>query len=307
MSELEKVSVIVPVYNQVEFLEEAIQSVLNQTYQKFEILLINDCSAASINDLIDVICQKYPEIHRIDLPQNEGVSHARNVGIDTASGEYLLFLDADDTLSLETIAKAVNILRVQPDADVVISEGEVFTDGKLTYSYFAQKQVFIHNKKKYRDRPVSDDHYFLIYNPMIHSMLFRKEVFEKARFPEDLRYGEDRYLWMELRSRGVRFVKADWLGAYYRLRPKSFNRSNHTENQYRFFEKLWSAEFVLSSFEKKYLNFFLLVLAVRTGKSEQVVRSFFRALLAPFLTLGLGLRFLGVRFMASFKYLFGFH
>lgn len=307
MSQLEKVSVIIPVYNQVEFLEETLQSVLNQTYQSFEILLINDCSAPSVCASIDVICQKYPELKRIDLPRNHGVSHARNVGIDEATGDFILFLDADDTLSLETLAKGVLIFRNQKNIDIVISEGEVFTDGKLTYSYFAQRQVFIHNKKKYRDRPISDESYFLIYNPMIHSMLFKKEVFNLARFPEDLKYGEDRYLWMELRDKGAQFYKADWLGAYYRLKPKSFNRRTYAENQIKFFEKLWVADFVNSPFEKKYINFFLLALAITNRKSKKAVVSFFRSLLAPFLTVGLTFRHIGVRFMATFKYLFGYY
>lgn len=91
-----EISVIVPIYNAGEYLAPCIRSVLNQTFADFELILIDD---ASTDDSLKV-CQSFDDarIRVIAKPQNEGVSRARNLGIDKADGRYLTFLDADDRL-----------------------------------------------------------------------------------------------------------------------------------------------------------------------------------------------------------------
>jgi glycosyltransferase involved in cell wall biosynthesis len=89
------VSVIIPAYNAEQYIEETVISVLNQSYQKFEIIIINDGSTDSTGKIIDELSKKDNRIivqHR----ENSGVSASRNVGIDMSKGEYLAFLDADD-------------------------------------------------------------------------------------------------------------------------------------------------------------------------------------------------------------------
>lgn len=94
---MSKVSVIMPIYNAEKYLSEAIESVLNQTYTNFELLLINDAST----DRSKEICRKYSKKDsRIVLLDNNSVSHGpgptRNIGLDYATGEYIYFMDADD-------------------------------------------------------------------------------------------------------------------------------------------------------------------------------------------------------------------
>ena len=91
------VSVIMPVYNAERYLSEAIESVLNQTYTDFELLLINDRST----DKSKEICQEYAQKdNRIVLLENDTENHgpgsARNIGLDNATGEFIIFVDADE-------------------------------------------------------------------------------------------------------------------------------------------------------------------------------------------------------------------
>ena len=100
-----KISVIVPVYNAEKYLEEAVNSVLHQDYNNFEIILIDDGSTDNSPTICDRLASNHSCIQVLHQP-NAGVSVARNAGIDHVTGEYTLFLDADDCLS----AKALNIL-----------------------------------------------------------------------------------------------------------------------------------------------------------------------------------------------------
>lgn len=94
-------SIIIPMYNSEKFIDRAIQSLLNQTYKNFEIILVNDCST----DQTLLVCEKYikSNIKLLDLDKNLGVSNARNIGLQNAKGEYVLFLDSDDWLDRNTL------------------------------------------------------------------------------------------------------------------------------------------------------------------------------------------------------------
>lgn len=94
-------SIIIPMYNSEKFIDRAIQSLLNQTYKNFEIILVNDCST----DQTLLVCEKYikSNIKLLDLDKNLGVSNARNIGLQNAKGKYVLFLDSDDWLDRNTL------------------------------------------------------------------------------------------------------------------------------------------------------------------------------------------------------------
>ena len=93
----EKVSVIVPVYNVENYLERCIKSILGQTYENLELILVDDGST----DTSPAICDRYQNDPRVKVlhKENEGAGETRNKGIDLASGEFLTFVDADDYLA----------------------------------------------------------------------------------------------------------------------------------------------------------------------------------------------------------------
>lgn len=108
-----KISIIMPVYNKEKYVEKAVESVLNQTYKNFELIIINDGSTDNSTEK----CKKYIDdrIVIIDTP-NYGVSHARNVGIAVAKGDYITFLDGDDYLGANYLEELFD-----PSCQMVIS------------------------------------------------------------------------------------------------------------------------------------------------------------------------------------------
>lgn len=115
------VSVIIPTYNRVKYLEEAITSVFNQTYKNFEILVIDDGSS---NNYAESICNKYDNCFYL-FKKNGGLSSARNFGVKKAKGEYIAFLDDDDFWRKDKLEKQVGILESNYEVDCVHSSAAV--------------------------------------------------------------------------------------------------------------------------------------------------------------------------------------
>ena len=92
---MELVSIIMPNYNGEKYIEESLNTVLNQTYKNWELLIIDDCSK---DRSVELIKEKYNDkrINLIELKENKGSSHARNIGLKYSKGKYIAFLDSDD-------------------------------------------------------------------------------------------------------------------------------------------------------------------------------------------------------------------
>ena len=119
MSNLNKIiSVIIPVYNVENYIEKCLNSIVNQTYNNLEIIIIDDGSTDNSIAIAEKIAENDKRI-RIISQVNQGVSSARNLGLDNASGEYILFIDSDDWLDLETCKIALDTM-IKHDADVVM-------------------------------------------------------------------------------------------------------------------------------------------------------------------------------------------
>lgn len=119
-----RVSVIIPCYNQGQFIDEAIESVFAQTYKDFEVTVINDGSTDAQTNLILGSYDKRPI--KLIQTDNQGVARARNLGIRESSGEYILPLDADDKIGNSYMEKAVEVLDANPGIGIVYCEAEVF-------------------------------------------------------------------------------------------------------------------------------------------------------------------------------------
>lgn len=125
-----KVSVIVPVYNVEKYISNCINSILNQTYSDIELILINDGSTDASGDICKSFEDRYDNI-KYCFQSNAGVSAARNVGLDLSSGEYITFVDSDDTIKPQMIELLVNALE-REDADLSICGYDLIREGKIT-------------------------------------------------------------------------------------------------------------------------------------------------------------------------------
>lgn len=103
-----KVSVIVPVYNTENFLERCLNSLVNQTLNDMEIIVVNDGSTDASQEIIDRFANDFPNIIRAYRKKNGGLSSARNYGLDMATGEYIGFIDSDDYVELDMFEKMYN-------------------------------------------------------------------------------------------------------------------------------------------------------------------------------------------------------
>lgn len=185
----ELVSIIVPVYNVYPYLEQCLDSLCRQTYQKIEIILVDDGST----DGSGTICDRYAESDsRIQVlhKKNQGVSAARNDGVDRAGGRYLIFVDADDSIRPELVE--VYLQAAEPGVTAVcgattdeeIWRSFVSSDWEQHVQYLEEKQFM----QAYRDDYV---------NPPFNK-LYETDVIRKygIRFPENMSLGED--LWFNL-------------------------------------------------------------------------------------------------------------
>lgn len=113
------VSVIIPCYNQAQFLSATIESVLRQTYRNFEIIVVDDGSTDGVAE----VAARYADVRLIRQP-NRGVSVARNTGLRESVGEYLVFLDSDDVLLPDALKLGIDSLEARPDAAFVYGYGQ---------------------------------------------------------------------------------------------------------------------------------------------------------------------------------------
>ena len=117
MTDYKKLSVIIPNYNNEEYLEKSIESLINQSYSNLEIILINDSS----NGNCDEIANKYKDkIKYIKHDKNKGIFQTRLTGYNNATGEYIAFLDADDYVSVDYYRTMME-KAIESDSDIVIN------------------------------------------------------------------------------------------------------------------------------------------------------------------------------------------
>ena len=180
-----KVSVIVPVYNVENYLAKCLDSLVRQTYQNIEILVVNDGSKDHSEHVIQEYAQKYPEKIKSFIKENGGLSDARNFGIDHATGDYLGFVDSDDYVEPSMFEEMVHLAEKNQSKMVICNIQKVDENGKVT-----QKLTQIPNMPEKIDlgnnfSVFSDLSYFAC-NKLFKKELFRDKRFKKGAHFEDI-------------------------------------------------------------------------------------------------------------------------
>lgn len=112
-------SVIVPVYNVEKYLPKCLDSVVNQTNQDFELIVVNDGTKDNSQSIIDEYVKKYPNKVKSFIKENGGLSDARNFGVERAIGEYIVFVDSDDFIDSKLLEKLEEEININPLVDVI--------------------------------------------------------------------------------------------------------------------------------------------------------------------------------------------
>ncbi len=217
-----RVSVIIPCYNQGNFLDEAVDSILNQTYQDFEIIIVNDGSTDEATNLL--LNQYQKSKTRIIATENQGLAAARNNGINVAEGEYILPLDADDKIGPDYIEKGVEILEGNPNIGIV----------------YCRAMLFGHMEKEWVLPDYSLEE-MLSDNIIFCSALFRKQDWNAVGgYDIGMTYGwEDYEFWLSLIERGREVYKIPEVLFFYRIGPDSMVRSKEKSQKIAMFRRIF--------------------------------------------------------------------
>jgi len=135
------VSVIMPNFNSREYIEDSIKSVINQSYNNWELIICDDGSSDSSNDLINLYTLKHKNIILINNKYKKGAPGARNSCLDIAKGQYIAFLDSDDQWNSSKLEKQINFMKDNKYALVFSYVNIIQEDGSYLYSLKAPKKV----------------------------------------------------------------------------------------------------------------------------------------------------------------------
>jgi GT2 family glycosyltransferase len=213
-----KVSVIIPCYNQGEYLVETIESLLNQEYCNYELIIVNDGSTDNTDEIARELAAKYNQIKYINQ-KNAGLGAARNTGIKASTGTLIQFLDSDDLLSAEKLISQINDFIADSSLDVSYTNYLCFDDDdkekKWTYSRVNLEGDpaldLIMNWEKELSIPV-------------HCFLFKKSSIEGIFFDVNLPNHEDWNFHLKVSARKLKYKHAEKGTAFYRYRAKSMSR-----------------------------------------------------------------------------------
>jgi len=184
-----KVSVVIPTYNRADLIDKAIKSVLKQTYQHYEIIVIDDGSTDNTEKVVKDL--HHSQIHYIKHNDNRGVSAARNTGIKKSRGEYIAFLDSDDEWMPEKLDKQMKIFERAPLEVGAVYTGNYYIDRKSKKI----KKVYIPRKKGYIYEDILKGEGRLY----VSTLIVRRECFAKAGlFDEDFPAREDLDMWIRI-------------------------------------------------------------------------------------------------------------
>ena len=210
-----KVSIIIPIYNSEQYLEQCLMSIKNQTYPFYEVLMIND---GSTDESIS-ICEKYTKDKRFKLidKENTGVSNSRNIGIKSAQGDFIAFVDSDDWCSTNYLETAIKNME----------KCDLLCFGYLKSYKNINKQIIISSKENISSQILDANSI----GGYLWNKIFKKEIIQKyhIKFNEKIHYCEDLVFVKDYidKIRKVNYINIPLY--YYRMRKTSVSSNFYSE------------------------------------------------------------------------------
>ena len=219
------ISVIVPVYNVEEYLEECLESISHQTYADIEVILVNDGSTDGSIEICKQYCQEDPRFHLINQ-KNQGQSVARNNGVVVSKGEFITFVDSDDIVRVDMLDQLMNYM--SDEIDIVECDKTEDIQYLNEKGKDIQVKEFDSNEALYKcfNHAVS-------WSPV--AKLYRREIVEKIPFLENLIY-EDFYTGIVSLKYINKMRKIDYIGYYYRYHTSSTMNQKYSEKNLDIFK-----------------------------------------------------------------------
>ena len=227
-----KVSVVVPVYNTSKYLRKCLNSILNQTLDEVEIVVVNDGSPDNSQEIIDEYVKKYPDRVFGYKKKNGGLSDARNYGIKKCHGEYIAFIDSDDYIDKNMLKEMY--FKAKEGYDIVVCDLVKIWDN-------GDKQIL-----KNLDGLANDYRYFTLSFPMSCNKIYKRELFDNTfKFRTGIFYEDLEFIpSLVLKTDRIAYVPKGFY--FYYQRDKSIM------NQVKFSDKLLDIFDVLISLENRF-------------------------------------------------------
>jgi len=212
-----KFSVIMPAYNAEDSIEESINSILNQTYTNYELIVIDDCSTDNTYNVV----KKYSKIKLLQTPINSRQGAARNVGLNNCTGDYVLFLDADDEFYNKYVfEKIAHLIKSKNFPDIVY--GGMKITGKRDLTILPDEENTL---KSFR---LGQNKWMNVTSLCIKNSMIQEH---NIRFPENIRYEDVIFAFLAI-DRAVTYTYTDFITYLY------INRDNTTSTSYNYAQSL---------------------------------------------------------------------
>ena len=287
------VSIIIPVYKVREYIQECIHSVIAQTYQNIEIILIDDHGEDGSIELAESLLEK-SERRWFTIIQNinKGVSVARNMGIEQASGEYIFFLDADDYLAEFCIERHVNAI-CRDSSEMVFANHVDLVDGCLVPS------IRVKDKDYYSDNPILELGRWRL-TSMVWNILLRKDLCRRVAMPfkEGIRREDAPWIFSHIiRAKRISLITDStyyyrrWSGAYTCSLEKN---ESYVSDWYYYIQHctketlnlpIWKHRYFRSWYARNILDFLfaLLLSQCKPAYKYKILRTFFSEIRIPYI------------------------
>lgn len=220
------VSIIIPVYNAEKFLDRCLGGVLRQTYQDIEVVAVNDGS----KDGSEALLYRYAELDsrvRVISQENAGVATARNVGLANASGEYILFVDADDWIEPDMIEAMLELLEQTEGADIAVCAGD-YAETPEDAVHILKPQVEIWDPQRQKQEFLMHQRLQgMLWNKMIPAELFRGLTFDPT-----VGYGEDAQIMWKVLARCRNMVLTNQVYYHHVIEPTSISNRRFSPRKY---------------------------------------------------------------------------
>ncbi|MDE6275156.1 MAG: glycosyltransferase [Clostridia bacterium] len=230
-----KISVIVPVYKVEKYINQCVESILNQTFEDFELILVDDGSPDNSGAICDELALTDGRIVCIHK-ENGGLSSARNAGIDMAKGDYIAFVDSDDIIDKEMLQVMYSNI-VKYNADI----------SGIEYAEFSQDLPQLKKNKiiKFKQKNLME---FIMQKNRLYCVvryLYKKSILQNQRFDCDIKLGEDQIFIFDYVLKCGSLVMSDYNGYYYRRNINSLSNGQlksscigELDNRLKMIEKL---------------------------------------------------------------------
>ena len=237
------VSIVVPYYQCKDYIFQSVNSVINQTYKNWELIIIDDENSKSSESLLNKIKGKNKNIKIFSTKSSIGVGQARNLGIKKSKGKFVAFLDSDDYWHKNKIEKQIIFLK-KTNVDIFYTGYSAFYNNKIVYR--PATPLFMNYYNFSKECPICCS-----------SVLIKKKILNKFKF-KNYKNKEDYELWLRITKKKINFFGLNEYLTFYRIRKDSLSSFHLSKiiNAFKIYKKYYSFNFFFIFFciTRLYIN-----------------------------------------------------